>query len=103
NVMFSIREWKGNSMLDFSSYDFDMWLTYLQSNWYIIVIALIVILLIVKVVKTVVKWLLIVLVVLGLVFYSGYTLDDIKQFGTTFVTDGVSELKEIGSKVSDSV
>lgn len=90
-------------MLDFSSYDVDMWISYLQSNWYIIAIALIVILIIVKVVKTVVKWLLIVLIVLGLAFYSGYTLDDIKQFGTNVVTDGVSELKEIGSKVSDSV
>lgn len=90
-------------MLDFLSYDVDMWQQYLQSNWYIILIALIVILLIIKVVKTVVKWLLIVLIVLGLVFYSGYTLDDIKQFGTAVVTDGVSELKEMGSKVSDSV
>jgi len=90
-------------MLDFLSYDYDMWITYLQNNWYIIAIALIVILLIIKVVKTVLKWLLIVLIVLGLVFYSGYTLDDIKQFGSTVVTDGVSEIKEIGSKVSDAV
>lgn len=92
-----------NFMLDFLSYDMDTWMTYLQDNWYVIAISLVVIFIVVKAVKAVVKWLIIILIVLGLIFYSGYTLDDIKQFGSSVVTDGVSELKEIGSKVGDSV
>lgn len=90
-------------MLDFLSYDTDTWITYLQNNWYVLAIALVVILIVVKVVKAVVKWLIILLIVLGLIFYSGYSLDDIKQIGSAVVTDGVLELKEIGSKVGDSV
>ena len=89
--------------LDFSSYDMDTWTSFIQDKWYVLVIALIVILLIVKIVKTVVKWFLIVVIVLGLIFYSGYTLDDVKSFGSSVVSEGLAELKEIGEKVSDNV
>jgi len=91
------------NFLDFSNYDWETWLTFIQERWYVLVIGLIIVLIVVNVVKTVAKWGLIVLVVLGLIMYSGYSLDDVKQIGTELVTSGIEELKEIGSKVADNV
>lgn len=91
------------SFLDFSSYDWDTWLTFIQEKWYVLVIGLIIVLVVINVVKTVAKWGLILLIVLGLIMYSGYSLEDVKQIGTELVTSGIEELKEIGSKVADNV
>lgn len=55
----------------------EAWTQFLQEHWYIIVAALVIILLVVKLVKTVLKWLLVAVIVVGVVFYSGYSLDDL--------------------------
>ncbi|URN94830.1 MAG: hypothetical protein NAG76_00790 [Candidatus Pristimantibacillus lignocellulolyticus] len=90
------------NFLDFSNYDTDTWLAFLQENWYVILIALIVIMLIIRVMKTMVKWAIILVVAIGVIVYSGYTLDDVKNLSTSLVSSGIEELKEIGSKVADS-
>lgn len=69
------------SFLDFSSYDTETWSTFFQENWLVIAIALLVLFLIVRIVKTVVKWALVAVVVIGLVLYSGYTMEDVKELG----------------------
>jgi hypothetical protein len=74
--------------LDFSAYDLDTWTAFFKEHWLVIVVALLVLLLIVRIVKTVIKWALVAAIVLGLVIYSGYSMDD---------------LKDIGSKVADTV
>lgn len=76
--------------LNFSAYDAETWTTFFQENWLVLAIALIVLLLIVRIVKTVVKWALVAVVVIGLVLYSGYTLDDVKEIGGK-VVDGVKQ------------
>lgn len=91
------------NFLDFSGYDWDTWAAFIMEKWYVIVIALVVVLIVVNLVKTVAKWGIILLVVLGLIMYSGYSLDDIKNISTGFVSSGLDELKEIGSKVADGV
>jgi hypothetical protein len=68
--------------LDFSSYDTDTWTTFFQDNWLVLVIALVVLLIVVRLVKTVVKWALAAVIIIGVVLYSGYTLDDVKDIGT---------------------
>jgi len=55
----------------------DAWTQFFQEHWFVIVAAIVVILLVVKLVKTVIKWLLIAAIVVGVVFYSGYNLDDL--------------------------
>ncbi|MBH5319195.1 hypothetical protein I6N90_15435 [Paenibacillus sp. GSMTC-2017] len=70
------------NFLDFASYDWDTWMTFLQENWFVLAIGLIVLILVIRIVKTVVKWALVAAVVIGLVVYSGYTLDDVKEIGT---------------------
>lgn len=74
--------------LDFSTYDLDTWTAFFKEHWLVLVVALIVLFLIVRIVKTVIKWAIVAAIVLGLVVYSGYSMDD---------------LKEIGSKVADTV
>lgn len=76
--------------LDFSSYDAETWTTFLKDNWLVLLIALVVLLLVIRIVKTVVKWAIVAAVVIGLVFYSGYTLDDVKDIGTK-VMDGAKQ------------
>ena len=90
------------NFLDFSSYDVDTWLAFLEEKWYVILIALIVIMLIIRVMKTMVKWAIILVVAVGVIIYSGYTLDDVKSLSTSLMSSGFEELKEIGAKVADS-
>lgn len=70
--------------LDFTSYDTETWTTFFQDNWLVLVIALIVLLLVIRIVKTVVKWAIVAVLVIGVVLYSGYSLDDVKEIGTKF-------------------
>lgn len=91
------------SFLDFSDYDWDTWSTFIMEKWYVIVIALIIVLIVVNLVKTVAKWGIILLVVLALIAYSGYSLEDVKNISAGLVSSGIEELKEIGSKVADNV
>lgn len=74
--------------LNFSTYDLDTWTAFFKEHWLVLVIALIVLFIIVRIVKTVLKWAIVAAIVLGIVVYSGYSMDD---------------LKEIGSKVADTV
>lgn len=71
--------------LDFSAYNTETWTTFFKENWLVLAIALLVLFLIVRIVKTVVKWALVAVVVIGLVLYSGYTLDDVKELGSKVV------------------
>ncbi|MFD2117732.1 hypothetical protein ACFSTH_16490 [Paenibacillus yanchengensis] len=81
--------------LDFSAYDFETWQTFLKDKWLIIAIALLVLIFIIRLVKTVVKWLLVAVIVIGLILYSGYSLDDVKQLGTNVTTTLKQEAVEL--------
>jgi hypothetical protein len=61
--------------------DTDAWLTFLQDNWIVIVVAIVAILIVIKVVKTVLKWVLVAAIVIGIVTYGGYSIADIKEVG----------------------
>lgn len=76
--------------LNFSSYDMETWTAFIKDNWLVLVIALVVLFLVIRIVKTMVKWAIVAVVVIGLVLYSGYTLDDVKSIGTK-VMDNVKE------------
>lgn len=75
--------------VDFN-YDYDTWVKFFQDKWLFLVIALVVLLLVVRVVKTVVKWLIVVVILAGVVIYSGYSLDDLKSI-TTRVADSAKQ------------
>ncbi|WP_239618693.1 hypothetical protein [Cohnella mopanensis] len=81
------------------NFDTDAWLQFIQDNWVIVAIAIVAIFIVMKLVKTVLKWILVAAIVIGIVTYGGISVDEIKEVGTK-VTD---ELGAIGSKVSEEL
>lgn len=79
--------------------DTDAWIQFLKDNWVIVVIAIIAIFVIMNVVKTILKWVLIAVIVVGIIIYGGYSIDDISDIGNA-VTE---ELGVIGEEVSSEV
>ncbi|NMO95612.1 hypothetical protein [Paenibacillus lemnae] len=73
--------------------DTQVWLEFLKQNWLVIAIGLIVLLIVVNLVKTVVKWLLVVLIVGGLLIYSGISLDQINDVVSTVKNETVDTVK----------
>lgn len=73
--------------------DTQVWLEFLKQNWLVIAVALIVLFIVVNLVKTVIKWLLVVLIVGGLLIYSGVTLDQIGEVVTTVKNETVDTVK----------
>ncbi|RKP56128.1 hypothetical protein D7Z26_05620 [Cohnella endophytica] len=82
--------------MDFNFNDTDAWIQFAKDHWVTVAIAIVAIIVIVKVVKTVLKWVLVVAILIGIVVYGGYSVDDIQKK----VTD---ELGIIGEKVSSEV
>ncbi|MGO4373671.1 hypothetical protein [Paenibacillus sp. YIM B09110] len=78
--------------LDFSAYDVDTWTSFFKDNWFVLVIAIVVLLLIVRIVQTVVKWAIVAVIVIGVVLYSGYTMDDLKVISTKVVDSAKQEM-----------
>jgi hypothetical protein len=85
----------GNNM----NLDTDAWIQFLQDHWVVVVIAIVAIFVIMKLVKTVFKWVLVVAIIIGIVTYGGYSIDDLGNIGSQ-VSD---ELGVIGDKVSTEV
>jgi len=71
--------------------DPETWKQFLADRWYVLAIALVAILVVIKIVKTVVKWLLVAIIVVGVLLYSGYSLEDLR----------VDRLKALGEQIKD--
>lgn len=74
------------------NYDTETWVQFFKDKWLFLLIALIALFIIVRIVKTVIKWLVVVVIIAGVIVYSGYSLEDLKSIGST-----------IGTKVAESV
>jgi|GEM_PF-222249 hypothetical protein len=87
--------------------DMETWKQFLIDRWYVLAIALVVVLLVIKIVKTVVKWLLVAVIVIGVLLYSGYSLEDLRvdrlkeQLGEQLEDLRVNKLKELGEQLKD--
>lgn len=73
--------------------DTQVWLEFLKQNWLVIAIALIVLFIVVNLVKTVIKWALVILIIGGLLIYSGISLDKIGEVVTTVRNETVDTVK----------
>jgi outer membrane murein-binding lipoprotein Lpp len=73
--------------------DVQVWTDFLQQNWLVIVIALVVLFIVLNLVKTMVKWVLAIVIVAGLLIYSGISLDRIGEVVTTVKDETVDTLK----------
>jgi hypothetical protein len=70
----------------------DAWLQFLQDHWLVVAIAIIVIFVVLKVVKTVFKWLLVAAIIVGIIAYGGYSIDDLAAIGTKVETAAKDEI-----------
>ncbi len=70
-----------------------VWTDFLQQNWLVIVIALVVLFVVLNLVKTMVKWVLAIVIVAGLLIYSGISLDKIGEVVTTLKDETVDTVK----------
>lgn len=52
------------------SFDTDAWLQFIQDNWVIVAVAIVAIFIVMKLVKTVLKWILVAAIVIGIVTYG---------------------------------
>jgi hypothetical protein len=78
------------------NFDTDAWVQFAQDHWVIVAVAIVAIFVIVKLVKTVLKWVLIAAIIIGIVAYGGYSIDDLGDVGSK-VTE---EIGVIGDKVT---
>ncbi|BBI35123.1 hypothetical protein [Cohnella abietis] len=67
--------------------DTDLWVQFLKDNWLIVVAAIVAIFVIMKLVKTVIKWILIAAIIIGIVTYGGYSIDDIEKIGSKVTSE----------------
>lgn len=73
--------------------DVQVWTDFLQQNWLVIIIALVVLFVVLNLVKTMVKWVLAIVIVAGLLIYSGISLDKIGEVVTTVKDETVDTVK----------
>ncbi|AOZ92332.1 hypothetical protein [Paenibacillus crassostreae] len=71
----------------------EVWTDFLQQNWLVIVIALVVLFIVLNLVKTMVKWVLAIVIVAGLLIYSGVSLEKIGEVVTTVKDETVDTIK----------
>ncbi|WP_438347605.1 hypothetical protein ACP8HI_18255 [Paenibacillus sp. FA6] len=73
--------------------DVQVWTDFLQQNWLVIVIALVVLFIVLNLVKTMVKWVLAIVIVAGLLIYSGISIEKIGEVVTTVKDETLDTLK----------
>src|SRR5690606_39572918 len=75
----------------------EAWLQVLQDHWVVAVVALVVIFIVLKLVKTVLKWALVIVIVLGVLAYGGYSVTDLtetlKREAISVMTAGAEDAK----------
>ena len=64
------------------SWTMEAWTQFLQENWVVVVLAIVVILIVIKVVKTVLKWVLVAAIALGLIAYGGSSIEKLSDLTT---------------------
>lgn len=72
----------------------EQWSTFLADRWYVLLIAFLVLVFVLKLVKTVVKWVLVLVIAAGVLYYGyNYTdnLDQLAKTVTTAMTDTVKD------------
>ncbi|CAM3461341.1 MULTISPECIES: hypothetical protein [Paenibacillus] len=73
--------------------DTQVWMEFLKQNWLVIAIALIILFVVLNVVRTVIKWAIAVLIIVGLLVYSGISLDKIGEVVSTVKDETIDTVK----------
>ncbi|AIQ14337.1 hypothetical protein [Paenibacillus durus] len=79
--------------------DTQVWSQFIRENWLVIVIALVLLFAVVNLVKTVLKWAIVIVIVAGLLVYSGVTIDQIGNAVSKVKEETVGTLKNEAQQV----
>lgn len=79
--------------------DMNVWIEFIKQNWLVILIALVVLLVVLNVVKTVLKWLIVIVIVAGLLIYSGISMEQIQDAVMSVKDEAVDAMKSEAVKV----
>jgi hypothetical protein len=72
----------------------DQLMPFIQERWFVVVAAIIVLFIVIKIVKTVMKWILVLAIVAGVLFYGANYVDQIKEVGGGILQDAKSSLRD---------
>jgi hypothetical protein len=75
----------------------DQLIAFLQDRWLVVIIAIIALFVVIKIVKTVLKWIIVLAIVAGLIYYGSTYTDQLKDIGENVAAtakEAVSDLKE---------
>ncbi|QWU18532.1 hypothetical protein SAMN04487895_11954 [Paenibacillus sophorae] len=79
--------------------DTQVWSQFIRENWLVIVIALVLLFAVVNLVKTMLKWAIVIVIVAGLLVYSGVTIDQIGNAVSKVKEETVGTLKNEAQEV----
>jgi hypothetical protein len=75
----------------------DQLIAFLQDRWLVVIAAIIALFVVIKIVKTVLKWIIVLAIVAGLIYYGSTYTDQLKDIGENVAAtakEAVSDLKE---------
>ncbi|MEF3303618.1 hypothetical protein [Paenibacillus sp. GYB003] len=75
----------------------DQLVLFLQDRWLVVLVALVVLFVVIKIVKTVLKWVLVLAIVAGLIYYGSTYTEQLKDIGENVAAtakEAVGDLKE---------
>jgi hypothetical protein len=67
--------------------DLEAWKQFATDHWVLIVVAIIALIVVINVVKTLLKWVLVAAIIVGVAVYGGYSVNDLKEVGSKVTAD----------------
>jgi hypothetical protein len=85
------------------NFNLDAWIKFVQDHWIVVAIAIVAIFVVMKLVKTLFKWVLVAAIIIGIISYGGYSIDDLGAIGTK-ITDEMKDqaIKAMAGEASDA-
>jgi hypothetical protein len=81
----------------------DFIMSFLQERWYIIVAVIILLFIVVRIVKTVIKWVIVLALLGGLYFYGAIYKDQLINIGSAVTTEAKNQaIKIVTSEINDA-
>jgi hypothetical protein len=83
--------------------DMDVWIQFLKDHWVVVAIAIVAIFVVLRLMKTVLKWVLVAAIIMGIVTYGGYSIDDLSAIGTKVTEEAKDQaIKAMAGEASDA-
>jgi hypothetical protein len=81
----------------------DVWIQFLKDHWVVVAIAIVAIFIVMRLMKTVLKWVLVAAIIIGIVTYGGYSIDTLSAFGTKVTEEAKNQaIKAMAGEASDA-